>query len=49
MKEKLKKLKGFLKQWNRGVYGDLVERKKLLVTQIGGLDSKDKAGDLSLQ
>ncbi|KAL5128891.1 hypothetical protein HKD37_14G041046 [Glycine soja] len=30
LKEKLKKLKGFLKQWNRGVYGDLVERKKLL-------------------
>jgi len=46
LKEKLKLLKGDLKEWNRCVFGNLEESKRRIVMEIEKLDVRDVECDL---
>ena len=48
VKEKLKLLNIELKRWNKEVFGDVVEKKKLLIQQFNDLDIKAEDINLSL-
>ncbi|XP_068501097.1 uncharacterized protein [Phaseolus vulgaris] len=45
-KDKLKMLKGDLKEWNRNVFGNLEENKRMITREIEMLDTKDANNDL---
>ncbi|XP_057418630.1 uncharacterized protein LOC130712829 [Lotus japonicus] len=47
LKEKLKGLKGSLKQWNKDVFGDLKFRREVAVQKINDLDVKEEEGGLT--
>ena len=45
-KDKLKLLKGDLKEWNKSVFGNLEENKHMIMREIEKLDAKDANSDL---
>jgi hypothetical protein len=49
LKEKLKRLKVELKKWNSSVFGDVQERRKVLVSKMNELDLIAESAGLSLE
>ena len=45
--QKLRALKANLKKWNREEFGDLALRKKILLTDLMGLDAREELLGLS--
>ncbi|MCI14693.1 LINE-1 reverse transcriptase like, partial [Trifolium medium] len=46
LKEKLKSIKGVIKEWNALTYGEVEEKKKLLIKGIADLDLKSEVSGL---
>jgi len=47
-KEKLKRLKGDLKTWNRDLFGNIVSSKKKILQEIEEFDCQDCSGDITV-
>ena len=49
LKEKLKRLKFDIRNWNKHVFGDVNKQRVELEKRIQDLDGKDDEGDLSVE